>query len=405
MGRSCLCYIELMPDYLHQHLKIHHPHFTEMNELYISLSFYVFAFGLIGIFVPIYIFNLGFSTVQLAMFFIFAELVRTSFNPFAAILAKRFGPKHILILSYVLMFLYTITLYFLPQNRTLLYFAGILGGIALGTFWMARHIDLATIISEKEPTTEYTTLLIFSYAAQGMAPFIGGVIATQFGIEYGFLVAGGGLILASYPLLKTLEPPVPKKANINLMKTAPINHLIASFAMNVQTMVGVLIWPLFIYLSVETYQDVGAIASATLLLSIFLLRVMGKSGDKGKNSMLLRIGSGFRSIVHVLRAFTNSFLSAFGVNFLGDMSDNMSSIPYTIRFYQAARKYDITAYLTDMEIAGGVGKALPWVIILIAGAHLDLKSAIIITFVMAALLTPLVRLIEPVNEVLENQNK
>ncbi len=387
-----------MPEYLHQHLKVHHPHLTEMNELYFSISLYVFSFGLVGIFVPIYIYNLEFSTVQLAMYFMITEGVRTVFNPTASMLVKKYGPKHILIFSYVLMFFYVLALYGLPFYRFLLYPAGTIGGIALCIFWMARHIDLATIISDHEPTTQYTTLLIFSYIAQGMAPLTGGIIATQFGIGYGFLAAGLGLLLASYPLLKTLEPHTLKGANIKLFKTAPTKHLIANFAMNAQSIVGILIWPLFIFLAVETYQDVGLIATVSLLTSILVLRTVGKMGDRGKNSAVLKLGSTMRSAVHVIRTFSRSFFNTLGVNLLGDLTDNMTAVPYTMRFYEGARKYGIAPYLTDMEIAGGLGKVFPWLIILILGAHLDLRTTLIVTFVTAALLTPFIRLIEPLQE-------
>jgi MFS family permease len=386
-----------MPEYLHQHLKVHHPHFTQINELYASISLYVFSFGLVGIFVPIYIYNLGFSIPRLAAYFVILELTRAILSPMAALLVKKFGPKHMLILSFILMFCYVLILYSLPQAEWLLYAASVVGGGALCVFWMARHIDLASVISSKQPTSQFTTLLIFSYVAQAMSPLIGGVIATNYGIGYGFLVAGFGLLLASYPLLASLEPHIPGKTDIRLFRTAPKKHLLASFAMNAQGSVGILIWPLFIFLAVETYQDVGIITSFSLLLTLVLLKFLGKAGDQGQNSIVLKIGSYLRSIVHTARFLAKSFLSAFGVNVLGDLTDSLASVPYAIRFYEGARKYGVTAYLTDMETIGNLGKALPWITILIVGAHFGLKNAIIVTFAIAAVLTPLMRLIEPVS--------
>ncbi|HVF69003.1 MAG TPA: MFS transporter [Xanthomonadales bacterium] len=385
-----------MPNYLNHHIKLHHLHFTEINELYISLSLQAFASGLVGIFVPIYLYNLGFSISSLAMFFIVTILTNIILYPLTAKAVGWYGPKHIIAISYILMFFYVIMLYLLPTNPQALYPAAIMGGIASVMFWMARHIDFATVISARSTTSKFSTLLIFLTIVQALAPLIGGVIATNYGIQYGFLGTCIGLLFAIYPLIKTPEPVVPRKTEIKIFQTAPIRHMIANFAINAQGTVAAFQWPLFIFLVVKTYQDVGVVSSASLIIVVVLLHFMGKMDDHGQKSKMLKVGSNFRSLVHISRTFVQSFSAALGINLLGDITDTLVSVPYAARFYGGARRYDIPAYLVDMEIAGGFGKIAPWIILIGMNTFLNLQTALIATFLMAALLMPLLRLIEPI---------
>lgn len=391
-----------MPQYLHYHLKLHHLHFTEINELYISFSLHAFSMGLVGIFVPIYLFSLNYSLTTIALFFIIFSLTKLVVFPLGSYLVTQLGPKHIIMGSYLLMFLYILLLYLLPNHPQALFPSSIMSGIAAGLFWVARHIDMASVISSKTPTSQFSKLLIFIAIAQAFAPLIGGIIATTYGIEYTLLGTAIGLLLAMYPLKKTLEPVIPQNAQLKLFKTAPLRHLIANSAMNAQSNVALYIWPLYIFLVVNTYQNVGIIASASLVIVVVLLHALGVLGDHGKNTQLLNLGSNLRSGVHLGRTLTQSFVAVLGVNILGDITDTLTSVPYTIHFYENARKYGIAAYLMDLEMIGSLGASMLWIILFLAASLTDQKSALIITFILAALLMPLLRLIEPVSSTKSN---
>jgi MFS family permease len=384
-----------MPQYLNHHLKLHHLHFTEINELYISLSVHAFSSGMIGIFVPIYLYNLGLKLSTIALYFLLFTFTKFIVFPIATHLSLRFGPKHILMLSYLLMFSYTLMLFFLPGRDELLYPTAIVGGIAAGLFWISRHIDFATIISQERPTAQLSLLLILLTLAQALAPLIGGVIATIFGIEFVLLGASIGQLISMYPLSKTLEPVIPQTTRFKLFKTAPIKHMIANFAMNAQSNVAVYIWPLFIYLVVMTYRDVGLISSASLIIVIILLHILGRVGDHGKNMKLLNISSLLRSVVHAVRTLTRTFASAMGVNILGDVTDTLTSVPYAVHFYKNAKRHGVATYLMDLEMVGSIGAAMIWTILLVMSSITDPRTALITTFITAALVTPLLRFIEP----------
>lgn len=363
--------------------------------MYASLSLHAFAYGLVGIFVPIYLYNLGLSIVVIASFFIIANIIKVISCIPGAKLVKRFGPKHVIMLSYAVTFCYILLLYLLRNSSWLLLPAAIFEGCAIGLFWLARHNDMARVISEKRPAGQYSTILILSAVAAALAPLTGGLIATRYGVSYALLATGFVLLLAAYPLLKTLEPLLPgRDVRLPLFKTAPKRHMVSKFAMEFQNQTAILVWPLFIFLVVGTYEKVGLIASASLLLVLFVSWVTGRIGDKGRNKQLLNVGSSLRSGVHILRGFSQSFGSVLGVNALGDITDTLTTVPYIVRYYEAARHHGISTYLVDMEVAGGIGKTMTWVIVLLASLFVSLPIALTATFGLAAVVTPFLRLIE-----------
>lgn len=383
-----------MPHVLHRHIQLHRLHYTEMNELYASLSLHAFASGLVAIFVPIYLYNLNFSITVIAVFFIIGNLTKCLIYRPTAAMAGRFGPKHVLLASYILTFIYTLLLFLLPERQWLLYPAALMHGLSAGVFWLSRHIDTASVISSERPTMEYSRLQILSLIAASSAPLFGGLIAAFFGIKYSLLGSGLVLLLAMYPLLKTLEPVLSANTLLPLFKTAPPKHLLANFAMNFQSIVAVLVWPLFIFLVVMSYEKVGIIASASLLLIVVVTWVSGKWGDRGKNAQILRVGSILRSGVHITRGFARSFTSALGVNVLGDVTDTLASVPYAVRYYESARRYGVAAYLIDMEVAGDIGKMIMWGLLIGFTLAFGLQTAMVLIFCLAAVLTPLLSLIE-----------
>lgn len=377
---------------------MHQLHFTQVNELYISLSLQAFSLGLIGIFVPIYIYNLGFSVATLATFFVVLFFSSIITYPVSAKLTGLFGPKHVIALSYLILFCYILLLFLLPDYQTLLYPTAIAGGVGAGMFWLARHIDFAAVISNKNTVKKLSTLMIFYIIAQASAPFVGGVIATNFGIGYGLIASCIGLLSAIYPLLRTSEPIVPRKTRIKPLRTAPVRHMIANFAYNTQTTVGLYTWPFFIFLIVGTYQNVGLIATVSLLLSVYTLHLIGRFETDKKSEKILKLGLGTRALTHLIRRFAGSFPQALGVNILGDLTDVLVSVPYTARFYKGARTYDIPAYLTDMEIAGGLGKISVWIVLMGVSLQFGLKAGLMATFLQAAIMMPLLHLIEPIEK-------
>src|SRR3989344_5948383 len=125
---------------MHFHMN-HYQHLLnrELDELYASMAMRSFALSIVGIFVPLYLLEIGLSVQGVITFFLIFAVTRAAFSVPSAGLAARYGLKKMMLASTVMMALY----YFLLRFATGfdVNFLAVLSGIALTIFWTSYHID------------------------------------------------------------------------------------------------------------------------------------------------------------------------------------------------------------------------------------------------------------------------
>src|SRR3989338_11575398 len=71
----------------------------ELNELYASISIRAFSLSLIGVFVPIYFYLIGYPLISIFFFYILHSLFHIVFSIPVAKISSRFGIKHSILFS------------------------------------------------------------------------------------------------------------------------------------------------------------------------------------------------------------------------------------------------------------------------------------------------------------------
>lgn len=378
-----------MSEFLHAHLLGHRLHYTELNEIYISVSASAFGTSLVGIFVPIYLYNLGYGISLIAGFFLITAVMRSLVTPLAAMFLARYGAKHLLALSQFIGMAYVAVLIAASHGLALVLVAAALWGLNAGCYWLAYHTNFSAVSGQQKASSRISVSLILSAIAHALGPLLGGIIATQFGIEYGLMVAGVLLAIAAYVMLQTPETMARGKYKLTELNTGwrPIKRdLVANFANNSQIEAVTHIWPLFIFLFLGTYQAVGLLASLALVAGVITMFLVGKRGDRGKNRQQLNLGSRGFAIVHALRPLAQGFGGALGINVASAVFDNTRKVPFTSYFYQhASNANNRTDYVAKMEMIGGLGHGFMWLVILAASAAFSLQASLTIGFLYAAI--------------------
>ena len=70
--------------------------FSEVTDLYISMSFKTLSLSLVGIFVPIFLYQTGYSLPEIILYYIVVSLVQCAAVIASGYLVARNGPKHVL---------------------------------------------------------------------------------------------------------------------------------------------------------------------------------------------------------------------------------------------------------------------------------------------------------------------
>lgn len=372
-----------MPNQFYHHAKS--ARYSEINEMYTSISLRAVATGLVGLFIPIYLYSIGYGVAEISIFFIISILVRQCVEIPNAILISRIGPKHMLAISNVVTALFMGCMYFIDVKPGLFFLAAALGGISESLFWLGYHLDLSIIKNNDQVSRQMSSMLILTKISSALGPLIGGIIATRYGIGYGFLLAIIMLIGSVIPLFLTKEVVhMPAFRLRDIQRLTTLKDELAYLGMNVQDQIASFAWPLFIFLFLGSYESTGEVVSLALVAGIVVARIIGELGDEGKNNQILKLGSIITAAVHVMRSFVSSFGSALFLNIANDLSYMMINSPFMTMYYQHSDHQKRLNYFLNMQIMGNIGKFILWLIVLVAAAFVGDREAIIVGFVAAA---------------------
>lgn len=383
------------------HTITHSKHFwfnakmSELGELYISMTLKTFAFSMIGVFIPIYFYQLGFSLQMIALYYAMYFAIRAPFNYLAGELTARHGPKHVMSYGYVL------TLVYLAMLMTIEYFGWPLWAIALSGassisfFFIGFHVDFSKIKVNKDVGSELSHMYLLQKVASAIGPLLGGLLATIFGMHFVLGVSIILVLLAIWPLMLTHEPLRHRGGmsfkGVSLKREA--RNMVSYGAVGVGRQMAIGLWPLYIAVFIfteNTYGMVGLVTSAAVVSSILMAKMVGSLIDNNKGGLLLQYSVVFLTVIHGLRAMVSSLAGVLGLNIVGEFSETGVLLPLMKGFYaRADNSKDRVAYVVLMETSIVLVRAVFWVLIAVLLVNLDQQLAIRVVFIFVALATPL----------------
>lgn len=379
-----------MPEFINHHIFHGHKklHYTEMNELYISLSLRALALGVGGLFVPLFLFDIGYSLVMIAVFYIVSMSMRIPMELVAAVVINNLGAKHTLTISYSSLFLHFVALYLLPYFPWLWPLAGFFLATEMALFWVSYHLQVSSVRSRKKASSQVGMTIILRRLFMALGPLIGGVVASSYGVEYTLLLAAGLLIAASYPLFKT--PDMHKKISFRVrdLRLRIGKDSIAHIGWQVSGVAATFLWPLWLLFVLGDYTQIGLIIAVSIILGIGLTVWIGRLGDRGYNEDLLKVGSGIKATAHIFRTVSVSFPTAFIANIFNDVGSTFVQGPFTEKFYEAADEGERFMYVLQMNIMSAFGKTLTWIILLVLALIFTQIVALQLLFILAAVVMP-----------------
>ncbi len=119
--------------------------FDELSELYANVLIRSLANSLVGIFVPIYLYTLGYSFSTILLFLTTWFALRPAYDFIASKIVGSIGPKHSLVLSTVGHICYLLFLVTLPVFSWPLWLIAQLGSFSTGLHLLAFHTDFSKV--------------------------------------------------------------------------------------------------------------------------------------------------------------------------------------------------------------------------------------------------------------------
>jgi MFS family permease len=336
------------------------------------------------IFVPIYLYNLGYSATSIMGYYLLFSI----FWGFLTYPAMRFANfigfnramgLGMLIQALQILMLATITIYNWP-----LWMIAFVWALFLTLYWAAFRACFARSLLHKTVGPSVGIAAALGMLAYGIAPAIGGAIATSFGIMVLYIIATLCFVAAAIPLFGAKEIIRHEPFNMKELNLRRIwRDLVANMGDNNDDSIGNILWPLFIFLIIPTYVGVGILSSISVIASILIALYAGRKQASKGTKRYLNHGTTTVSMMNVVRLFTQSAGQVAGVNFLNGLGHALMATPFNSRYYQNADREPLLPYVWAMITAGAVGNALVFGILLIVSMFASIQVVLLVGLALA----------------------
>ena len=347
----------------------------ELRDLYISVGMMDFALASIIIFEPIYLYTLGYTIQHIMLFYAAIYGLYILLIPFGGKIAARFGFDHSIFYSNFFIVGYYLCLFVLDILPFLIFIAPVFLAIQKSLYWPAYHADFILFSQDKQRGRELSGVEVLSSIVYIIGPFFAGVVLEIFNFHVLFIIISILLIISAIPLLSIKE--IHDRHHFSYFKTFK-NLLIKKHLRNFfahlgfgEELIVLTIWPIFIYIMIKDYLEIGSIIALTTFLTTIVVLYIGRTCDKINKKKLLNIGTFFYSIVWFLRLSAISFWRilgrsaafVFSIDTASRVSKETLFIPLVSITYDNAKKENPLAYVVFFEQALAIGKFLTGILI------------------------------------------
>lgn len=344
----------------------------DINELYVSVAIMSFATSLIAVFVPIYLYQLGYSLESIIFYYIIVSAFFLLFSFPAAKVVSKLGVKHSMLLSMPFLIAYYIGLMFIGQQPILFYLLPIVYPMHTVLYNYGYHLNFIEHSDKAVYGREIAFLRICSNVMSFIAPLIGAMIIVLFNFNVVYLVGSALLLVSTLPLFLTTEVFEEIDFSIKSLarfvfsrKNVYLNLSFVGYA--VESIINRIIWPVFLVLVMGSIAMVGGIISLTLFVSLIFIYYIGNLTDKRDKGLIISIGTVLHAVGWFGRLFVGSPLSIFTVDTYKNMAQTTLQLPWSALSYELAKRENYFEFIVAREIVFNLARVaiLPMLVFLI----------------------------------------
>ena len=357
----------------------------DINELYGSMAIFSLGISLIMLYVPIFVYERGFSIAQILMFFVLAAFFFLLFSIPSAKICSRFGSKHTMLASIPFLIAFFLGLNYLYPGSVLYFILPALASAHSSLFNIGYHLNFIDHADRDKTARQLTLVNIFSSLVHFIGPFFGALIIANYGFGITFFIGSLILFLSMIPLFLSEDQHDPLNFSIKDIfaylvsrQHTPMNLSFLGYA--VESIINRLIWPIFLIGVLKTITMVGGIVALTGLFTLFAMYFIARIADKWDKRKLIKIGTYSYALGWLFRLFVYSPFSIFSVDTYKNISMNTIHIPWSAYFYDIARKKNYFEFIVAREIVFNISRVviLPILVLLLKLSGLGFYLAFVI---------------------------
>lgn len=375
----------------------HSQHFIknkQIDSLFFTISLLSFAEGLISIFVPIYLWGIGFSLSWIVAYYFADALFFVIFSIFLARYFYKFTDKMMIFVGMPFLLAYYFLLPLAKGFGLFIFLLPILPALHRLFFNVGYHTDFTCSSDDGEEGNEVGAQYTFVSLMQFASPLLGGLLIAGYGYRPTFLIGSFLVFVALFPLIffkghKLTTSTTKIDDIVKIVKDKKYRYInLSSIGYAIEATVGGIFWPLYIYLIFTSTKLVGGIFSFIGLLMALASFITGKVANHGHYQAIIRWTVPFISMVWLVRAI-------FPTEFVVIYSTPLKAILYAIMivawsgiYYKVARTTKSCGeFVVAGEIIFNFSRVVVFLPMIFFANFLEQKTFFILLFVISAFIT------------------
>ncbi|MFA6228195.1 MAG: MFS transporter [Patescibacteria group bacterium] len=349
----------------------------QVKELYASSIILDFAACMVSIFEPVFLYiffsqthNLQ-KTLELIIFFYLLVYIPYFFLvPFGAKFARRFGYENSIALSTPFIVLMYFLLFSANRFAPAVWLATIPYIIFKALYWPSYHSNFAKFSSDGEQGRAISNLYVILNIVYVISPLVGGLIVQFYGFKVLFVVTAILILVSNVPMLITKEKFDPKpfsyrEAFKRIFAKENRLRLWANLGFGEEWII-LTIWPIFVFLVVGTYLNLGIFSAISTLISLVVLLFIGRWTDKSPRQQILGYGIVFYFFSWLLKLVTRLPWGVLLLDVFSRISKDSLAVPITAFVYKDARDGSVMNSIVFFEMTLVLGKIAAMIICFLA---------------------------------------
>lgn len=369
--------------------------------LYFGRMVMAISSGLLGVFLPIFIYNLSGGNIPLVMaYYAVASGVYLFLVAFGAQFLNKFGFRKALVLaSLSAVVINTAYFYTTPDNMWKLLPISLLFVIIFRLlFWIPYHVDFAIFTNTGRRGGQVGLMLSTITLLGVVGPMLAGYIIEAYSMQALFFIAIVVYALGTIPF--ALVPRTNEKFSWYYMRAwrelfSKKNRAVvwASVATGAEETIGVIVWPIFIFLLLQgDYFKVGALSSFILGVTVLMQYMFGHYLDRlGQKHGMLKAGSILYALGWIVKIFVLTAFHVFIVGIYHKIAKVLTDTSYDAIFYDLAadQGHYVDEFTVLSEMAVQVGRLISLGAVAMLVMYVSLNWTFIIGAIASLALTSL----------------
>lgn len=360
------------------------PTMTDFHRVVAMSTLAGIGMGLVGIFVPIYLLELGYSLSTVISWLIVHHLLILVGAFIAVRVSNKIGLVRCWYIRIVLVTLLFTGFILLPQYPTILFALALISGLEAAFFWIPYNV---LTVRKTNDTTMGSSLAFISNASSlvGIAvPGVAALLIVLYGYPVLFVIALIFILISILPVLPLKKEKTDFKFDLLEMRTIVLANrkfILPEIFDNLGQDAQV-IWTLFIFITALTVLDIGMLGIFAGIIGMVVTHFTGLLIDTWDKKAVVRVGAIATTVMwvvsYVVAVYAPTPLMLYAATVLRGFALGIFVTAYGAIMFNRARNAD-AQFLVLREIPTILGRVILFVLALvcIAVGQFELIFAIV----------------------------